>query len=118
MSHTPLGRAGRKKQKAEESNGGRTCFVISSCSSRGNVEKVSNLVPIRNGIAVCLIHHQSLRAPHVAVEGAATGTSGGGIRMMRRPVSRNKTSMYSGGERIRGAKEQYSPFVSLRPKNS
>lgn len=31
----------------------RTCFVISSCSSRGNVEKVSNLVPIRNGIAVC-----------------------------------------------------------------
>ncbi len=30
-----------------------TCFVISSCSSLGNVEKVSNLVPIRNGIAVC-----------------------------------------------------------------
>ncbi len=29
-----------------------TCFVISSCSSRGNVEKVSNFVPIRNGIAV------------------------------------------------------------------
>jgi hypothetical protein len=30
----------------------RACFVISSCSSRGNVANVSNLVPIRNGIAV------------------------------------------------------------------
>lgn len=30
----------------------RTCLVISSCSSRGNVEKVSNLVPIKKGIAV------------------------------------------------------------------
>jgi hypothetical protein len=30
------------------------CFVISSCSSLGNVEKLSNLVPTRNGIAVCL----------------------------------------------------------------
>ena len=28
------------------------CFVISSCSSRGNVEKLSYLVPTRNGIAV------------------------------------------------------------------
>jgi len=28
------------------------CFVISSCSSRGNVAKVSNFVPMRNGIAV------------------------------------------------------------------
>jgi hypothetical protein len=31
-----------------------TCFVISSCSSRGKVAKVSNLVPIRNGMAVLL----------------------------------------------------------------
>jgi len=30
----------------------RTCFVISSCSSRENVANVSNLVPIKNGIAV------------------------------------------------------------------
>ncbi len=30
----------------------RTCLVISSCSSLGNVEKVSNLVPIKKGIAV------------------------------------------------------------------
>jgi len=30
------------------------CFVISSCSSLGNVAKVSNLVPIRKGIAVLL----------------------------------------------------------------
>ena len=29
-----------------------TCFVISSCSSLGNVAKVSYLVPIRNGMAV------------------------------------------------------------------
>lgn len=29
-----------------------TCFVISSCSSLGNVENVSNLVPIKKGIAV------------------------------------------------------------------
>jgi hypothetical protein len=29
-----------------------TCFVISSCSSRGKVANVSNLVPIRNGMAV------------------------------------------------------------------
>jgi hypothetical protein len=30
----------------------RACFVISSCSSRGKVAKVSNFVPIRKGIAV------------------------------------------------------------------
>ena len=30
----------------------RTCLVISSCSSLGNVENVSNLVPIKKGIAV------------------------------------------------------------------
>ena len=29
-----------------------TCFVISSCSSRGKVENVSNFVPMRKGIAV------------------------------------------------------------------
>lgn len=29
-----------------------TCFVISSCSSLGNVAKVSYLVPIKNGMAV------------------------------------------------------------------
>lgn len=30
----------------------RTCLVISSCSSLGKVENVSNLVPIKKGIAV------------------------------------------------------------------
>lgn len=30
----------------------RTCLVISSCSSLENVAKVSNLVPIKNGMAV------------------------------------------------------------------
>lgn len=29
------------------------CFVISSCSSRGYEAKMSYLVPIRTGIAVC-----------------------------------------------------------------
>lgn len=36
----------------KEKNGFNTCFVISSCSSRGNVANWSNFVPMRKGIAV------------------------------------------------------------------
>ena len=42
-------------RKEERKKSGRTCFVISSCSSRGNVANWSNLVPMRKGIAVCTI---------------------------------------------------------------
>lgn len=46
----------------------QTCFVISSCSSRGKVAKVSNFVPIRNGIAVWTFSNVSLMSKRKLLE--------------------------------------------------